>query len=373
MKTHFHHPSVAARRFLCVCVSTLLVTSLTFSPAASASTSAPWGGAITEGTLKVSDGHGSQVVTYVRVNLHNPHVAVEPVIANHHLGSTATLGQLASSLHAVAAINGTFFQDSSNDTPQSTLLMNGQYQHLWGPTIWGITAHGTMQVVRGQEQLAFTFQNNRSSPVISWGLNTWNGSPGEIEVMTPFYGSQTSAPHATVLVVKNGVVTAIHHGQTAIPEGGKCIVLADGDAYNERILSRVKVGDVVSMQTSMIDTATHHLIAFSDMQSAIGSGPLLVDAGKVVLNPTLERLNLPSLLQPATRRSFLGEDAAGNLILATVRNASMTELASIAYHMHLVEAMNLDGGASSGLYYHGKYLLAPGRQVADALTVSYNS
>jgi exopolysaccharide biosynthesis protein len=63
----------------------------------------------------------------------------------------------------------------------------------------------------------------------------------------------------------------------------------------------------------------------------------------------------------------------GNLILATVRNASMTELASIAYHMHLVEAMNLDGGASSGLYYHGKYLLAPGRQVADALTVSYNS
>lgn len=33
--------------------------------------------------------------------------------------------------------------------------------------------------------------------------------------------------------------------------------------------------------------------------------------------------------------------------------------------------MNLDGGASSGLYYNGKYLTAPGRKISNALIVTY--
>jgi exopolysaccharide biosynthesis protein len=32
-------------------------------------------------------------------------------------------------------------------------------------------------------------------------------------------------------------------------------------------------------------------------------------------------------------------------------------------------AMNLDGGASSGLYYGGRYLTAPGRDLSNALII----
>jgi exopolysaccharide biosynthesis protein len=35
------------------------------------------------------------------------------------------------------------------------------------------------------------------------------------------------------------------------------------------------------------------------------------------------------------------------------------------------QAMNLDGGASSGLYYNGKYLTTPGRQISNAIVVKY--
>lgn len=34
--------------------------------------------------------------------------------------------------------------------------------------------------------------------------------------------------------------------------------------------------------------------------------------------------------------------------------------------------MNLDGGASSGLYYSGKYLTAPGRSLSNCLVVIYH-
>jgi exopolysaccharide biosynthesis protein len=33
------------------------------------------------------------------------------------------------------------------------------------------------------------------------------------------------------------------------------------------------------------------------------------------------------------------------------------------------QAMNLDGGASSGLYYYGKYITQPGRDISNALLV----
>jgi hypothetical protein len=37
--------------------------------------------------------------------------------------------------------------------------------------------------------------------------------------------------------------------------------------------------------------------------------------------------------------------------------------------MGLVSAMNMDEGASSGLYAHGKYMTTPGRQLSNALIV----
>jgi exopolysaccharide biosynthesis protein len=33
------------------------------------------------------------------------------------------------------------------------------------------------------------------------------------------------------------------------------------------------------------------------------------------------------------------------------------------------QAMNLDGGASSGLYFNGKYIRTPGREISNAILV----
>jgi exopolysaccharide biosynthesis protein len=330
----------------------------------------PWKAAIVTGTVNVNDGSKTQPVTYIRVNTHNPHVIVETALADNRLGHTATLAGLAQSKHAIAAINGGFFRDYSDNMPESTVMTNGQYAHLWGPTILGVGNDGSLKMFRGQEALYIAFDHDWTN-IHAWGLNSWSGQSGEIDVMTPFYGSSTRTTNATAVVVQNGVVTAIHRGDTPIPVHGFVVVFGDGSSWLQRIVSDLRVGEPASMKVVMTDLSGTNTLPIDNLRCAIGAGPLLVDGGRIALNPTLEHLTDASLLNPVTRRSFVGIDANGNLVLATVKFANVAQLARIAHNMHLREAMNLDGGSSSGLYFNGKYLLAPGRKLSDALTVSY--
>jgi len=45
------------------------------------------------------------------------------------------------------------------------------------------------------------------------------------------------------------------------------------------------------------------------------------------------------------------------------------DLATIMQKLGAYNAMNIDGGASSGLYYKGKLLTIPGRDLSNALVV----
>ena len=47
----------------------------------------------------------------------------------------------------------------------------------------------------------------------------------------------------------------------------------------------------------------------------------------------------------------------------------MVQFAQVMQVLGAREAMNLDGGASSGLVYEGKYLTKPGRALSNALVV----
>ncbi|MCX7771674.1 MAG: phosphodiester glycosidase family protein, partial [Clostridia bacterium] len=69
-------------------------------------------------------------------------------------------------------------------------------------------------------------------------------------------------------------------------------------------------------------------------------------------------------------RSFIGVTKDNMLVMGTVPNVTVKELAEIVKSMGLTNAMNLDGGASSGLYYKGRYLTTPGRKLSNALVVT---
>lgn len=105
---------------------------------------------------------------------------------------------------------------------------------------------------------------------------------------------------------------------------------------------------------------------------AVQAGPRLIVNGKVALDVKKEGFRDPKILTGGGARSALGITKDHKLILLTTGGATIPQLAEIMKQAGAYQAMNLDGGASSGLYYNGSYLTAPGRQISNAIIVKYN-
>ncbi|WP_054955294.1 phosphodiester glycosidase family protein [Paenibacillus dakarensis] len=105
---------------------------------------------------------------------------------------------------------------------------------------------------------------------------------------------------------------------------------------------------------------------------AVQAGPRLVVNGKVSLDLKNEGFKDPKILTGGGARSALGITKDHKLILLTTGGATIPQLAEIMKQAGSYQAMNLDGGASSGLYYNGSYLTTPGRQISNAIIVKYS-
>lgn len=109
--------------------------------------------------------------------------------------------------------------------------------------------------------------------------------------------------------------------------------------------------------------------AAGQVEGAVQAGPLLVQNGVVAVNAPREGFRDPAILRGQAARSAIGITRNHELIMVTTPKASMPQLARIMKQAGAYQAMNLDGGASSGLYMNGKYITKPGRPVSNALLV----
>ncbi len=108
--------------------------------------------------------------------------------------------------------------------------------------------------------------------------------------------------------------------------------------------------------------------------NTVGGHPLLVSGGvpvDVTQQCLLEGGGCPA---PYARRArtAVGKTASGELIVVVIPETggvTLQQLADIMADLGAVEAINLDGGGSSQLWYQGRYLVFSPRPVAEALLV----
>lgn len=105
------------------------------------------------------------------------------------------------------------------------------------------------------------------------------------------------------------------------------------------------------------------------MREGIACGPRLVKAGAVSCDPRAEGFIEDKILTQAAQRSAVGITRDGTLLLVTCRKIPVLTLAQLVRSRGAFDAMNLDGGASSGLWYNGTYRWRPGRDLSNALVV----
>ena len=99
------------------------------------------------------------------------------------------------------------------------------------------------------------------------------------------------------------------------------------------------------------------------------SGPRLVWGGVAYVNPRGEGFRDPSLSRRAARIA-IGVTRANKLIIAATRKPiTLWQLAGAMKGLGAWNAINLDGGSSTGLYVDGKTLIAPKRKLTNLLVV----
>lgn len=106
---------------------------------------------------------------------------------------------------------------------------------------------------------------------------------------------------------------------------------------------------------------------WSGNDTVIAAGPTLLKDGVIDIQPEMEKFS-DRRITGSAKRCAVGWRKDGILILAASRNSiTLKELAVAFREMGASDAMNLDGGTSSGLYAQGKYFARPGRGLTNLL------
>lgn len=112
------------------------------------------------------------------------------------------------------------------------------------------------------------------------------------------------------------------------------------------------------------------VLFWSHVTEAVGCGPRLVIDGVPKVSPYGEGFSDPEALATRTIRSAVGITADDRILLVVVHRAGLDDIARIMAALGCRQAMNLDGGSSSGLWYRGRSILSPGRNLSNALLIT---
>ncbi|SDC89986.1 Copper amine oxidase N-terminal domain-containing protein [Paenibacillus sp. UNCCL117] len=335
---------------------------------------APAAEPVSAASAKLSVNGKSFTVHTVKVDVKDPSLEVVPVVAAGGIGHDEAFASIIGREQAVAAVNGTFFnayeKNSAIRYPNGALLAEGELLHSGEnqtfvigpdktPAIRWASLGAAVQV--GQGEAAYT--------VRPWGVNKYYGADNvdQTVLFTDEFGGWIGFSGGMKIVIEEGKITRITEDAVAVPAGGSVLFLGLSANNRTHVLPHLHVGDPVVVQPFATGEAGADQPAA--WLAALGAGPKLVTAGEPDIDFARDGFTDPGITQRAAARSFAGVDQDGQLVLGAVSSATIAELAQIAVRLGLREAMNLDGGASSGLYANGAMLQAPGRSLSNALVV----
>lgn len=282
------------------------------------------------------------------------------------LGTTGKMQDIASEAGADIAVNGCFF-DASLDTPRKNpnqnLIANGRLAYIGG-TGCTLGFHDRLgpRIERVRFKLIGTIAR-RLGGRSSWYAYRFNHTPRNGNIAGLFdrsYGSRVNGTGMKV-VVSAGKVTEITHGEARIPTDGYVLFLGSGEASLQR---RFEVGDTLEYKLEITGGDEAY---WREARTGVGGGPKLVSEGRVDVRAEEEGFRDPKILSEARHRTMIGWTKTGEIVVA-LATCRVKVGAAVMQKLGCWEAMNLDGGASSGLWTRkGKYLHAPGRELNNLL------
>ena len=317
---------------------------------------------------------GAVKADVIYVNLKNPSVKVKVAMANNNsVGTTQSFSSIVNSSNAKVIINGNFFEAyAAVPVPVGHVMSNGEFLYgVSGMYSFGFTDSGRIKV--GSPALFFTVKG-KSSQWACYELNSLSQSADNSVLYTPAFGSEikTKCP-AMIVKVENSVITTVQdvpeNTSVAIPQNG--FLMFFGKNYTSTYYFSTPVtGETVTM-TPTLFTSDSEGFTMDNVSNIVSGGPRLVKNGDICT--TLEDFYKTSrFTTEATTRTAIGRDSKDNLIIISTPKATIQQLRELMHTLGCVDAINLDGGASTALAVNGKILRAPGRNLTTTLQIFVN-
>lgn len=104
-----------------------------------------------------------------------------------------------------------------------------------------------------------------------------------------------------------------------------------------------------------------------ELQAALGNKPRLIEDGKNLLIDWELDDKQEKVKSWRTALAYQEDGGKGKIFLVAARYATVPDLANILKAMKVDQALNLDGGYSTCMFYNDEYMIGPGRDVPNAL------
>jgi len=334
----------------------------------------------------VSISTGQKTVSVITVNPKDPTVRFEVNIPGGRLNQTENFESQVRAKNALAAINANFFEAySSVKDPTGHVMIDGKLVFgQSGLTTVGITYEkdiifsnpGTF--VRGGTNGRKENVNNHDGTFdyyqwTAYEVNTRSQSPDTVIMYTPERGSEVDiTANGYVAVVRNGVVVSRDFiyapAKVAIPVDGYLVFIGEATAHEYNTHAALVPGRTADYEYYLF-TNTNPNFDWSKMQWAISGGPDLVTDGDIAPPSTHPSFQDERFTTLSTSRTAIGVTENGMLLLVSVPSATINELKEIMKALGAYNAVNLDGGGSTAMYYNGGVITTPGRELVTLLYV----
>lgn len=289
-------------------------------------------------------------------------------IANNKIGQSSSLKDIAKLAGADFAINATYF-DAYGDLPEpyGMLIKEGRLAHIGNlGTSIGFTTDGKVLMDNLRVSVNGTVKNEEKSS--SWYIYFMNRTPAKTAscatMFTPERGGKIGFNYGNMVTVEDGIVTKLSQNINAeIPKNGYVLVFNGNDSGQYK---RFEVGAEVDFTVNYTDLQGNP-VSWEQVHTAVGAGPRLVKDGKLAVNPAAEGFSSSKILTDGGARSGIAIKEDGTILLATVGGATIRQWAEVMLKLGAEQAMNLDGGASSGLFANGKLVTPAGRMLSNTL------
>ncbi|HRK20511.1 MAG TPA: phosphodiester glycosidase family protein, partial [Fimbriimonadaceae bacterium] len=251
--------------------------------------------------------------------------------------------------------------------PWHTVITGGEVVHIGNTgSVIGFWDDGRAAVDRPQFTISGAREGQEKHP-FRWYAYWLNRRPtsNTVTIFTRHWGRETGLDDGRHFVVRKGAVTWIEQASQEIPADGWVLYQR---GVSDSAFGRITMGSNLSYRVLDKNSPDGNWGAFEGVREAVGAGPTLVKGGKVAYAPETEGFSHEKILSIGGARSLAGFNATGELLLVA-SSGTVREMASLMQQLGCREAINLDGGASSGLIANGKTIRTPGRSISNALLV----